>query len=376
MTGILGTLLPFLFVLTIVIFFHELGHYSVARRFGVRVEVFSIGFGRTLWSRKAKSGTDWRIAMIPLGGYVRYYGDADAASSPDLEKVRHMSKAERKESYFHQPPLARILIAAAGPFANFALAIVVFWGLFAFVGQAVRPAEVAALSPDSAAVAAGLQIGDKIIAIDGKPTEHFGDLRRAVAMSGGGELVLTLDRAEAIIDVPVTPRWVERDDADGNKTETWLVGIAPPQEIEHRTYSVVEGFQRATSETWNVISGTMGYVGRMIAGSESSSGLGGPIRIADASGDAAEYGFAALLGFTALVSVSIGLVNLFPVPMLDGGHIMLYGIELARGKPLSDRTMENSFRVGLAMVAALMIFATWNDLAHYQVVDWVRDLFS
>ncbi len=376
MTGFLGTLLPFLFVLTVVIFIHELGHYSVARRFGVRVEVFSIGFGRTLWSRTAKSGTDWRIAMIPLGGYVRYYGDADAASSPDIEKVRHMTAAERKESYFHQPPLARILIAAAGPFANFALAIVLFWGLFAFIGQVVRPAEVAALSPNSAAEAAGLQIGDKIIAINDKPTENFGDLRRAVAMSGGQELVLTLNRADAVLDVPITPRWVEREDADGNKLTSWLVGIAPPQEVSHVTYSVGDAFQRATSEVWNVISGTLGYVGRMIQGNESSSGLGGPIRIADASGDAAEYGFAALLGFTALVSVSIGLVNLFPVPMLDGGHIMLYGIELVRGKPLSDRIMENSFRIGLAMVAALMIFATWNDLAHYQVVDWVRDLFS
>ncbi|MGB1088982.1 MAG: M50 family metallopeptidase, partial [Alphaproteobacteria bacterium] len=323
MTGVLGTLLPFLFVLTVVIFFHELGHYWVARRFGVRVEVFSIGFGRTLWSRTAKSGTDWRVSMIPLGGYVRYYGDADAASTPDLDKLNHMSVKERKESYFHQPPLARIAIAAAGPFANFALAIVLFWGLFAFIGQVTRPAEIAAITPDSAAQAAGLEIGDKIVAIDGAPAEAFGDLRRAVALSGGQEILLGIDRAGTALDIPVTPRWVERDDGAGGVIKGWLVGIAPPDKAQQRTFGVGEALQKATDETWNVISGTLGYVGRMIGGTESASGLGGPIRIADASGDAAQYGFAALLGFTALVSVSIGLVNLFPIPMLDGGHILL-----------------------------------------------------
>jgi regulator of sigma E protease len=369
--GALGYIIPFLFVLTIVVFFHELGHFAVARWFGVRVEVFSIGFGPELFGRNDKHGTRWRFAAIPLGGYVKFYGDEDAASAPDQEALQQMTPEQRRESYHTQPVLPRMAIVAAGPFANFLLAIVIFAALFAIVGKNVTEAHVDVVQPGSAAESAGIQPGDIIREIEGVTIESFTDLQRVVSINADRPLNIVIERGGVLESLSVTPRMQEVEDAFGNNHRVGVIGIA--RNVDSESYSTViyplhKAVVEGVAETWFVVERTGIFIARLVTGRESAEQLGGPIRIAQVSGDVASIGLPALINLTAILSVSIGLLNLLPIPMLDGGHLVFYAIEAVRGRPLKPEVLDMSFRVGLVFVLGLMLFATWNDLTNLNLL--------
>lgn len=365
--GITGYILPFLFVLTIVVFFHELGHFLVARWCGVRVMVFSIGFGPELAGFNDRHGTRWKLAAIPLGGYVKFFGDENAASVPDQDAVASMNAAERRESFFHQSVRNRAAIVAAGPIANFILAIAIFAAIFMFYGKQSTTARVDTVQPESAAAAAGFRPGDLVLEIDGRKIETFSDMQRIVGSSAGQSLQVTVERDGARMVLKATPTLREIKDNFGNVHRVGVLGISrsmAPDDLKLEKSGPLKAVWLGTEETWFVVERTLSYLGGVIAGREAADQLGGPIRIAQVSGQVATAGFVPLLHLAAVLSVSIGLLNLFPVPLLDGGHLMFYAIEAIRGKPLSERAQEYGFRIGLAIVLMLMIFATFNDIIH------------
>ena len=364
---LLGYMIPFLFVLTVVVFFHELGHFWVARRCGVKIDAFSVGFGPELLGWTDRQGTRWRLAAIPLGGYVRFHGDDSAASTPDLKALEKMGTEEKRVSFYHKPVAQRAAVVAAGPIANFVLAIVIFAAMFALFGKQITPPRVDAVQAGSAAETAGFKAGDLVLTIDGKPIESFGDMQRLVGASPGQTLTVEVERAGARVALTATPQLREMKDNFGNVMRIGVLGISRSpnaSEVVTQRFGPIESVRLAFAETWFVIERTMTYIGRIVVGRESADQLGGPIRIAQVSGQVASIGFVALLHLTAVLSISIGLLNLFPVPLLDGGHLLFYAIEAARGRPLSERAQELGFRVGLALVVMLMIVATWNDLLH------------
>jgi regulator of sigma E protease len=358
-----GYVVPFLFVLTVVVFFHELGHFLIARWCGVRVMVFSVGFGPELFGYNDRHGTRWKVSAIPLGGYVKFFGDENAASVPDAETVSQMSEAERRVSFFYKPVGQRAAIVAAGPIANFLLAIVIFAAVFTFYGKQAAPARVDTVQPNSAALAAGFQPGDLIVSINGRKIETFTDMQRLVSASAGQSLEIVVDRGGARTTLRATPALTELKDNFGNVHRIGVLGITgargEPVKVDPLT-----AVKLGVEETWFVVERTLSYLGGVIVGRESADQLGGPIRIAQVSGQVATAGFVALIHLAAVLSISIGLLNLFPVPLLDGGHLLFYSIEWIRGRPLSDRAQEYGFRIGLAIVLLLMIFATFNDIRH------------
>lgn len=358
-----GYVVPFLFVLTVVVFFHELGHFLIARWCGVRVMVFSVGFGPELFGYNDRHGTRWKVSAIPLGGYVKFFGDENAASVPDAETVSQMSEAERRVSFFYKPVGQRAAIVAAGPIANFLLAIVIFAAVFTFYGKQAAPARVDTVQPNSAALAAGFQPGDLIVSINGRKIETFTDMQRLVSASAGQSLEIVVDRGGARTTLRATPALTELKDNFGNVHRIGVLGITgargEPVKVDPLT-----AVKLGVEETWFVVERTLSYLGGVIVGRESADQLGGPIRIAQVSGQVATAGFVALIHLAAVLSISIGLLNLFPVPLLDGGHLLFYSIEWIRGRPLSDRAQEYGFRIGLAIVLLLMIFATFNDILH------------
>jgi len=364
---IITYLLPFLFVLTVVVFFHELGHFIVARWCKVTVRVFSLGFGREIFGFNDKKGTRWRLSWIPLGGYVKFLGDENAASVPDQEAMKEMSDEQRSGS-FHDKPLGhRAAVVAAGPIANFLLAIVIFAFMFTFIGQRQTLPIVDAVSAGSAAEVAGFKAGDRVLSIDGEPIESFGEMQRIVSTSSDRELTIFVNRSGAEIVLKATPRKQEMTDAFGNTIRRGLLGIrrsASPDDWVLTKHDPLTSVWMGTKETYFVITRTLQYLYEVVTGKEKADQLGGPIRIAQISGQVASAGFLALMNLAAILSVSIGLINLFPIPMLDGGHLLFYAIEAVRGRPLSERTQEIGFRIGLALVLMLMIFATWNDVIH------------
>lgn len=360
----LGYALPFLFVLTIVVFFHELGHFWVARRCGVKIDAFSIGFGPELFGFYDRYGTRWRFAAIPLGGYVRFFGDDSAASTPDQTALSRMNDVERKQSFFYKPVAQRAAIVAAGPIANFILAILIFAGIFMFYGKQASPARIDNVVAESAAAKAGLKTGDLVLMIGGKKVETFTDMQRIVSVSPGQTLEFVVDRNGKQIALSATPTLDEHKDRFGNVTRIGRLGITglmdPPVRV-----GPIAALSLGAAETWFVVDRTFSYIGGIFAGRESADQLGGPLRIAQVSGQVASISFTALMHLTAVLSVSIGLLNLFPVPMLDGGHLLFYAYEALRGRPLSEKAQEMGFRIGLALVIMLMVFATWNDLIHF-----------
>lgn len=365
--GALGYILPFLFVLTVVVFFHELGHFVVARWCGVRVETFSIGFGREIYGFYDRRGTRWRLSWIPLGGYVKFHGDDSVASTPDHEAVAGMSAEERRTSFHAKPLWQRAAVVAAGPIANFLLAIVIFAAIFSTTGRFVTPAKVDAVNPGSAAEAAGFEPGDLVISIGGSAIGSFAEMQRIVSVSPGVPLEFVVDRDGAEVRLTATPDLRQVEDRFGNTQRIGLLGIqrsAQPDEVSQIRYSVPAAVWEGTKETWFVIDRTVSYLAGVIVGREAADQLGGPIRIAEMSGEVAKLGFLALLNLTAILSISIGFLNLLPIPMLDGGHLLFYAIEALRGRPLSERAMDIGFRVGLALVLMLMLFATWNDIVN------------
>ena len=364
---LLGYVIPFLFVLTIVVFFHELGHFWVARRAGVRVMTFSLGFGPEIAGFNDRHGTRWRIAAVPLGGYVRFFGDEDAASTPDAARLSQMSAAERSESFFYKPVAWRAAIVAAGPIANFLLAIAIFAIVFMVFGKQVTAPRVDQINPGSAADIAGFKPGDLVVEIDGAKVTSFSDMQRIVGSHAGQPLAFTVERGDRQVSLTATPELKEVKDPFGNTHRTGLLGISrslAAGDVTTQRFGPVEAIGMGVQETWFVVARTFDYLGGLIAGRESADQLGGPIRIAQVSGQVATFGIGALLSLAAVLSVSIGLLNLFPIPLLDGGHLLFYAFEAIRGRPLSARTQDIGFRIGLALVLMLMIFATWNDVLH------------
>lgn len=364
---LLGYVIPFLFVLTLVVFFHELGHFWVARRAGVRVVTFSLGFGPEIVGFNDRHGTRWRIAAVPLGGYVRFFGDEDAASTPDAARLSQMTAAERNESFFYKPVAWRAAIVAAGPVANFLLAIAIFAIVFMVFGKQVTAPRVDQINPGSAAEMAGFKPGDLVLEIDGAKVDSFSDMQRIVGSHAGQPLAFTVERGDRQVTLTATPELKEVKDPFGNSHRTGLLGISrslAAGDVTTQRFGPVEAVGMGVQETWFVVARTFDYLGGLVAGRESADQLGGPIRIAQVSGQVATFGIGALLSLAAVLSVSIGLLNLFPIPLLDGGHLLFYAFEAIRGRPLSARTQDIGFRIGLALVLMLMIFATWNDVLH------------
>ncbi len=365
--GFTGYVVPFLFVLTLVVFFHEFGHFLVARWCGIKVLVFSIGFGPELFGFNDRRGTRWKISAIPLGGYVKFFGDENAASVPDAEAVAAMTPAEQRVSFFHQPVWARAAVVVAGPVANFVLAIVIFAAVFVFYGKQTTSARVDTVQPESAAAAAGFKPGDLVQSIDGRKIDSFADMQRIVSTSAGQTLRIQVDRGGAPVTLTAIPALKELKDNFGNVHRVGVLGISrstAPDDIKTERVDPLTGLWMGAEETWFVVERTMSYLAGVVVGREAADQLGGPIRIAQVSGQVATAGFVALIHLAAVLSVSIGLLNLFPVPLLDGGHLLFYTIETLQGRPLSERAQEVGFRIGLAIVLMLMIFATFNDILH------------
>ena len=363
-----ANIIPFLFVLTIVVFFHELGHFIVARWCGVAVKVFSVGFGPELLGFTDRKDTRWRLSAIPLGGYVKFLGDDSAASTPDREAVEAMSPEDRSRSFAGQSVGARAAIVAAGPIANFILAILIFTAIFSIFGRESLTPRVDSVVEGSAAATAGFEAGDLVLSIDGREVATFSDLQRIVTVRAGEALDVIVQRGDGEVSLTVTPELVEDTDRFGNKLRMGRLGIqrnaTGPEDIITETYSVPAAAWLAVQETWFVTERTLSYLGGVIAGRESADQIGGPIRVAGVSAQVATIGVVALINLAAILSISIGLINLFPIPMLDGGHLLFFAAEAIRGKPLSEKVQDVGFRIGLAAVLALMIFATWNDIIH------------
>jgi regulator of sigma E protease len=365
--GIVGYLVPFVFVLSLVVFFHELGHFLVARWCGVRVMVFSIGFGPEIVGFNDRHGTRWKISAIPLGGFVKFLGDDSAASTPDNAALAKMDAEERAHSFMFQSVPKRAAIVVAGPVANFILAIVIFAAVFMVYGKQTMSARVDAVQPGSAAAAAGFEAGDLVVSIDGQAVDNFAQMQRIVGESAGETLAIVVRRDGAMKVLKATPALQEKKDVFGNVRRIGILGIQrspAPEDLKSQPVALPQAVWLGVQESWDVVDQTLTYVGGVIIGRKSADQLGGPIRIAQMSGQVATLGFVVLLHFSGMLSVSIGLLNLFPIPLLDGGHLLFYLIEGVRGRPLSERAQEVGFRIGLAIVLMLMIFATFNDIVH------------
>jgi len=354
----------FLFVITLVVFFHELGHFLVARFFGVTVEVFSVGFGRELVGFTDKRGTRWRISMLPIGGYVRFAGDADASSRPDSAAASRMTAAERSGALVFKPVGQRAAVAAAGPFANFALAIVLLTGLLMYTGHAVVAPMIGQVTKGSPAEAAGIKPGDLVTSIDGTKITDFQQLPEIISISGGDTLAVGLKRDGRDLTVQVTPRLMKASDALGNVGSQMVIGVRPSPKaaVTREHYGPVGALKAACIETWTIIKTTILGIGQMITGHASADQLRGPVGIANMTRQVADFGFLPLLNLVAILSVSIGLANLFPIPLLDGGHLLYYAVEAVLGRPLGERAQDVGFRLGLVLVLGLMLLTTWNDL--------------
>lgn len=459
-------ILPFLVILTILVFVHEMGHYAVARRNGVRVETFSIGFGPEIYGWTGRSGTRWKISAIPLGGYVKMYGDQDPASRPDHDRARAMTPVERAASFYYKSVGQRAAIVFAGPAVNYVFAVLVLGLLFATGGQSYTPAVIGKIAPGGAAAQAGLQSGDRFlrvngtkidrfeevrqitalrpgerlpvvverdgrrvatvlvplrrslqdsrgneqiigdmgatrlippvvgslttgsaakeaglkegdrfVSIDGEKVQSFEDLQRFVSPNPGKALPVVVERGTDRLTLTVTPRPHEVKGEDGKLKTIGLIGVrAPPP--TRRVLDIGSAFGAAVEETYSLTVTTFTAIGQMIVGTRTTKELGGPLRIAEISGDMAQLGLYAFVWFMGVLSLHLCLINLLPIPMLDGGHLLFYGIEAIRRKPLGERAQEYGFRIGLALVLTLMLFVTWNDLVHLRVVEFIKNLIT
>jgi regulator of sigma E protease len=346
------------------VFVHELGHFLVARWCGVGVKTFSIGFGPEIVGFNDRHGTRWRLSWIPLGGYVKFIDDENAASAGQ-KPLEQMTPDERKQSFQGKPLWARAAIVSAGPIANFLLAIGIFATLAMLFGEQTTAAKVDVVTSGSAAERAGFLPGDHVMSIDGRPIDSFGEMQEIVSGSPGLTLTFIVDRSGNQVEIKATPEVKEVKDRFGNKVRIAQLGIqrnATPDEWTMERHDPLTAVGLGVRQSYRIVEQSLTYLARVIRGSEPADQLGGPIRIAQISGQVASLGFIPLLSLAAVISVSIGFLNLFPIPMLDGGHLLFYGIEAIRGRPLSETTQEIGFRIGLAFVLMLMLFATWNDL--------------
>ncbi len=367
-------IVPFLVVLTVLVFVHEMGHFWIARRNGVRVEVFSIGFGPEIFGWTDRHRTRWKISLLPLGGYVRMFGDANAMSAPE-EGLAEMTAEERQVSFHHKSVGQRAAVVAAGPIANFLLAIVVFAALFAIVGQPFTSPVIGQVDPGSAAARAGFEPGDRIVSINGELIERFQQVVRIVEIGLGEPLAVEVLRGDKKVTLHAVPEVIEHRDNFGHSYQIGRLGLRA-KGVEYVRYDPLSALWRATEETGELTFATLKAIGQMIVGTRSTDELQGPIGIGKMAGDMAEGGIVPTAWFLGVLSLNLGLINILPIPMLDGGHLLFYALEAVRRRPLGPRIQDYGFRIGLTLVFLLMVFATWNDLVHLKVIQYVAGLIS
>ena len=362
----LNYIVPFFILILVVVFIHEYGHYYFAKKYGVGVTDFSIGFGKEIFGWNDKSGTRWKICVIPLGGYVKFFGDRNVFSQADQEKILKQYNTEDQHKLFVLKPLyQRAIIVFGGPLANFLLAIFIFFSVYTFAGKDFTPAVINEVQKDSPAMIAGLKDNDIIVSIDDNKVKSIMEVSKFIMMSTNEFINFTITRSGKNLNFRVKPNMVEGEDNLGNKIEKRMVGIklgAYNNEVNHVKLGPAKALFYAINEVYYVSTSSLKYIGSMIKGSGDSSQLGGPIRIAKISGQVAEFGILPFISLMAYISISLGLINLFPIPMLDGGHLMFYGIEKILGRPLSQKAQEGFFRIGMFMLLSLMFFTTFNDL--------------
>lgn len=403
MIAFIGQLLisiaAFLVVLTTIVTIHELGHFWVARACGVKIDRFSIGFGKSIFSRTDKHGTEWRLAWLPLGGYVKFSGDLDAASVPDaagLAELRQRLVVEKgagaERDYFHFKPVwQRALITAAGPAANFVLAMVLLTLLFSIVGEQIAAPRVMAVQPNSPAATAGFQPRDLILTVNGRAVREGAEVTQAVVLSANDPMTFTVDRAGRVVTLVATPVRQMEDNAVAGRIRVARIGLglgALPQDITSRRLNPIEAATKGADLFGSTLDGTVTYLGRIFAGKESGDLLNGPVGIAKAAGGITQQAASVsndlgtqvksvvltLIYFGAIVSIGMGFLNLMPIPVLDGGHLLFYGYEAVARRPVPARVQEVGYRVGLALLAGLMLFATWNDLQKLSLFKFLGGL--
>ena len=364
-------IIPFILVLSLLVFVHELGHYLVARWNGVKVEVFSIGFGTELFGWTDRVGTRWKISIIPMGGYVKMFSDLNPASQPDQTLIQGMSEKDKEVSLFHKTVWQRIAVSAAGPLANYLFAIFLFGTLYIFMGQKIpsEEAKIGHVMPKSAAEQVGLQEGDLILDINGITTGTFAELQKIIQENPGHEIVLHVQREEQKLMIHATPQATKVKDH-----EIGRLGITPSYHEVKR--SPLTAYFYAVEDVYTFSAKTLAHLGQMIIGNQSTDGLSGPLGIATLTGEVARKSLIDLIWLTALLSINLGLINLFPVPMLDGGHLLFYFIEAIRGKAVSEKVQEAGYRIGFSLVMLLVVISTWNDLSHLKVFEFFKNIFN
>ena len=362
----LNSILPFIVLILVVVFIHEYGHYYFAKKYGVGVTDFSIGFGKEIFGWNDNSGTRWKICWIPLGGYVKFFGDRNVFSQADQEEMlKKYNTEDRKKLFVLKPLYQRSIIVAAGPVANFILAIAIFLSIYMFIGKDLTPAMIAEVQKDSPAEMAGFMKNDIILEIDGTEVKSILDVSKLIMMSTSEIIDFKVSRYDQDVFLGVKPNVVQSEDNLGNKIKKRMIGIKLSpynNEINHVKLGPARALYYSFTEVYFVVTSSLKYLTSIIGGSGDSSQLGGPIRIAKITGQVAEFGFIPFLSMMAYISISLGLINLFPIPLLDGGHLMFYGFEKILGKPLSQKTQEGFFRIGMFLLLSLMFFTTFNDL--------------
>jgi len=370
---------PFLVVLTILVFVHEMGHFSIARYNNVRVEVFAVGFGRELFGYTDKHGTRWKFCAIPFGGYVKMFGQGEEIEDENAEgeATRALTPEEQEVSFHYKSLGQRAAIVVAGPLANFMFAIIVLGLLFGIAGTPSPLAGIGSVQTGSAAESAGFENGDRIVSINDQNVRWFEDLRQIVSASPGMELNFGVERGDQLISLIATPKVHVSSGVDGVQSEIGLLGVTPdPEMIEYVDVGPLDAAWMGVERTYGLTTQILSALGQIISGSRTTDELGGPLRIAQISGQMAQGGLISLAFFLAALSVNLGLINLFPVPMLDGGHLVFYGVEGVLGRPVNAKVQEYSFRFGLALVLLLMVFATWNDLVQLKVFESIRNFIT
>ena len=376
----LSYIIPFLVLILVVVFIHEYGHYYFAKRYGVGVTDFSIGFGKEMFGWNDKSGTRWKVCVIPLGGYVKFFGDRNVYSQADNEKIiKEYSKEDQDKLFVLKPLYQRALIVFGGPLANFLLAILIFFSVYTFAGKDFTPAVINEVQKDSPAMVAGLKDNDIVVSIDGNEVKSIMEVSKFIMTSTDEFINFTVNRYDQDLTFRVKPNIVEGEDNLGNKISKRMVGIklgAYNNEVNHVKLGPTKALFYAVNEVYYVSTSSLKYIGSMIVGNGDTSQLGGPIRIAKISGQVAEFGILPFISLMAYISISLGLINLFPIPMLDGGHLMFYGIEKVLGRPLSQKTQEGFFRIGLFLLLSLMFFTTFNDLKDVGLFKFFNNYIS
>ena len=359
-------LIPFLILITIVVFIHEYGHYYFARKYGVGITDFSIGFGREIFGWNDKSGTRWKICWIPLGGYVKFFGDRNVFSqSEQQELIDQYNDEDKKKLFILKPLYQRAIIVAAGPLANFLLAILIFTMINLFIGKDMTPAIIDEVQKDSPAFVSGLKKNDKILFIDDRKVESILEVSTFINISTSEQIEFKILRNDQELSVLIKPNLVDGTDSLGNPAKKRMIGIKLSplnNQFQNKPMGPSKAIYYSVKEVWFVTVTSLNYLGKMITGDADASQLGGPIKIAKITGQVAEHGIIPFFTIMAYISISLGLINLFPIPMLDGGHLMFYLIEKILGRPLRQKTQEGFFRIGLFLLFSLMLFVTFNDL--------------